>query len=77
MRMVTPSPQKNPHTIKSDTVYLMEQSLVDVDALVHVVPSTWVHLSLLHVLPSEHCVAKARLCRTRMVDVVNLRIYRH
>ncbi|KIJ96914.1 hypothetical protein K443DRAFT_681928, partial [Laccaria amethystina LaAM-08-1] len=30
MRMVMPSPQENPHTIKSDAVYPMEVSLVDV-----------------------------------------------
>jgi hypothetical protein len=61
MRMV--SPEKIHHTIKRH--------------FVRVVPSTWVRISLLHILHSEHCVAEARLCRTRMVDVVSLGIYMH
>jgi hypothetical protein len=61
MRMIMPSPQENPDAIKSDVVYPMKVSLVDVDGLTRVFHSTWVRISLLHVLRSEHRVAEARL----------------
>ena len=42
------APGNGPHAIKSNTLYPMEVSVVDVDALAHVVSSTRIHVSLFH-----------------------------
>ena len=54
------SPRNDSHTIKSDAVYPMEMSLVDMDALVVLsLQRAYVRTSLLHVPHSERRVPEA------------------
>ena len=71
------SPRNDPQTIKSDAIYPMEASVMDVDAVAHVVPLMCIAfpyctshiLSVLSRKPLIIIIVRGRLCRTRMADV--------